>query len=575
MRSRTSTDGNISIALMLLAAIGSVLFTLCAGTLVYRSTNRLITAARWIGHTQEVLASLQSASQSVDRIESNGRLYLSTHDIDQLNSTRSAVLRLEATSLHIRGEVSDNPRQIQNLAALDTCVASVLKEAEALASATSTPHDEVFRCRQTINAMSEIEKKLLQERNESSQADAAVSLNSDLAFAATSIIILFVLFGFLLRDAFGRRKIARTARRANQELALTVAALEDKAYESQILTATREEFQLCTTLAQLYVAAAQRVAKLLPGSSGSLGTINNSRQLVEVVSQWGESTAFPDDATLTSLPDVFSPSDCCGLRSGSLRRRHVGESEIHCEHFRPSQRQPESYFCLPMMAYGEAIGVLFVEVPSSTVEAAVEKRSHTLGQMIQLLSISIASLQLRLKLEQQSIRDPLTNLFNRHFMQVCLQKELARSRRHRSPLAVFMLDVDHFKLFNDRFGHAAGDSVLQSVAATLQSSLRAEDIVCRYGGEEFLAILPDLNVDNAVQLADRIRLAVARIHTGSDVAARSPITISIGCALAASNQSDPAELIHRADLALYRAKHEGRNRVVFSEERSTSQLPSP
>ncbi len=571
MPSRTTSDGNASIALIVLAAIGSSLFTLSAGTLVYRSTDRLIVATRWVQHTQDVLTSLQSANQYVDRVESNGRLYLSTQDEDQLNIARSAVLRLEAASLRVRGQVGDNPGQSPNVASLDACAATLSREVDALPTAKFPPRDSVFRCRQTINAMSEIEKKLLQERTEASQTEASLSLNTDLAFAGISLVILSIVFFFLLRDALGRRKIARTSRRVNQELALSVAALEDQAHESQLLTATRDELQLCTSLAQLYTAAARSVAQLLPGSRGSLGMIDNSRHLVETVAHWGELTV-PGLATDNPLPEFFAPSACCGLRSGSLRWRRQGKSEIHCIHFHP-HLQPDSYLCLPMVAHGEAIGVLFVEVPTPAVEKAVDKRLQALSQRMQLISISIASLQLRLKLEQQSIRDSLTGLFNRHFMQVSLQKELARSRRRQSPLAVFMLDVDHFKSFNDHFGHAAGDAVLQSVAAILQSSIRAEDIVCRYGGEEFLVILPDVDPAAAAGLAERIRNAVTRIQTGSEFAACAAITISIGCAFASPDQTDPGELIHRADLALYRAKNEGRNRVILHND--STPVPSP
>ena len=119
------------------------------------------------------------------------------------------------------------------------------------------------------------------------------------------------------------------------------------------------------------------------------------------------------------------------------------------------------------------------------------------------------------------------------------------------------------------------DVVLQSVAAVLQSSLRAEDIVCRYGGEEFLVILPDVDAHAAATLAERIRLAITAIPTGSEFEICNAITISIGCALTTPGLTDPAELIHRADLALYRAKHEGRNRVVLHTPPLLSTTPEP
>jgi diguanylate cyclase (GGDEF)-like protein len=556
VRDKISQNPNFSIQLILAAALGSSVFTIAAGIMVYRSTSNLIAAARWVQHTQEVLTSLQTASQFVDRIESNGRLYLSTRDEEQLNAVRAAVLRLQASTLHLRVQTVDNPTQSGNLAALEDCSSGLSKDVDTLTATKAVPTLQLFRCRQAINQMSEEERNLLRERTEASQSGASVSLTTDIAFVGLSLTFLFVLFGFLLRDALARRRTAAQTTKTNQELAASVKALEERAGESQLLTTVRDELQLCVKLEQVYECGARTIGQLLPGSLGSLGMIDNSRHTVEAVAHWG------DPSATNPIPEIFTPASCCGLRSGSLRWRHAGFSQIHCTHFRGDVTPPDSYLCIPMSAHGETIGMLFVQATPESTPEIIAARLDGLRQIIQLIAMSVASLQLRLKLEHQSIRDPLTGLFNRHFMTIALQKEIARAKRKHHTLGVLMLDVDHFKTFNDQFGHAAGDIVLKSVAAALQTSVRTEDIVCRYGGEEFIIVLPEIDPGFALQLAERIREAVSRLGYRDGAIGRG-VTLSIGIAFYPDDGTEANDIIAKADQALYRAKNEGRDRVVF------------
>lgn len=555
MQSRSAANPNFSIALVLAAAIGSSVFTIAAGILVYGSTARLIAAAHWVEHTREVLNSLQSSTQYVDRIEASSRLYLSTQDEEQLSAMRSGVLSLQTMALHLRPQVADNPQQILSVAALEDCSSGLAKDLDSLARTKAVPNLQIFRCRQAINQMSEQEHDLLRTRTAASQGDASLSLTTDVAFAAISLVFLFVLFGFLLRDAFARRRIAAKTTAMNQELAASVKALEQQAEESHLLTSVRDELQLCVKLEHVYGCAERSISQLLPGSIGALGIIDNSRYMVETVAHWGGTPST------RPLPEIFAPTSCCGLRSGALRWRRPDLSQVHCTHF--THENPESYLCIPMGAHGETLGVLFLQATAQAPAPIIEGRLDGLREIIHLVGMSIASLHLRLKLEHQSIRDPLTGLFNRHFMQVTLEKELSRARRRENSLGVLMVDVDHFKAFNDQFGHAAGDSVLQSVAAALQSNVRAEDAACRYGGEEFLIVLPEISVEAAVELAERLRQIVSRLDDYRQASNTRPITISVGIALYPVDALDPAELIDKADQALYRAKNEGRNKVVL------------
>jgi len=196
MPTKSSANPNFSISLIIVAAVAAALFTLAAGGLLYQSTNRLISSAHWVEHTQDVITSLQSSTQFVERIESSSRLFLSTKDEDQFNAARAGVLRLEVTAAHFKGQIADNPSQFENAVQLEQCAASLTKALDNLTSSKILPRDQIFRCRQTINLASEQEKKLLSERTEASRAEASLSLTTDLAFAGISLVSLCLLFAF-------------------------------------------------------------------------------------------------------------------------------------------------------------------------------------------------------------------------------------------------------------------------------------------------------------------------------------------------------------------------------------------
>jgi len=218
--------------------------------------------------------------------------------------------------------------------------------------------------------------------------------------------------------------------------------------------------------------------------------------------------------------------------------------------------------------------MVYIECVSSGIAAMVDANLRALQQMVELASIRIAGLNLRTILEHQSIRDSLTNLFNRRFMEIALDRELRRALRHQKPLAVLMLDLDHFKMLNDTYGHEAGDVVLREIAGIMRQAVRSEDTVCRYGGEEFVAILPELGTDEALNRAESIRHMVSELriyHRGESL---REVTISIGVAVYPHNSDSPEQLLSLADRALYEAKHLGRNRVVLAEQQAAQPVQS-
>jgi diguanylate cyclase (GGDEF)-like protein len=182
-----------------------------------------------------------------------------------------------------------------------------------------------------------------------------------------------------------------------------------------------------------------------------------------------------------------------------------------------------------------------------------------------LTALVLNNAQLREALREQSIRDPLTGLYNRRYMQEMLSQHISRVTRHLRPLGVIMIDIDGFKNFNDTHGHAAGDALLRELGRFLQTRVRLEDVACRYGGEEFILILPESTLEGAQKRAEQLRQEANGLRARDAGQTIEGITLSLGVAVYPMHARTKDALLRAADAALYRAKREGRNRVVVAE----------
>jgi diguanylate cyclase (GGDEF)-like protein len=215
--------------------------------------------------------------------------------------------------------------------------------------------------------------------------------------------------------------------------------------------------------------------------------------------------------------------------------------------------------CYPLVASGAAVGVLGVEDAGGL--QADERRA--LGAVAASLAIAVRNVQLIQTMRESSLRDSLTGCFNRGHAVEAVERELRLVRRTGRPVSILLLDIDHFKSINDQHGHLRGDDVLRAVSAQLSRTLRSTDVRCRYGGDEFLVILPDTPVLGAEQVAECLRREIGAMAIGDGAAAFS-ITISLGIAGSAPEVVDAARFIERADAALYQAKRAGRDRWTVS-----------
>jgi diguanylate cyclase (GGDEF)-like protein len=515
----------------------------------------MIVVRNWLEHSHSILTNLQTTSQRLDRIDYSMQMYKVTKDEEDLRSAKSAAMAMHVGEGSLRNLLRDNPSQTHHADELETALHQLDRTIGSASESKTNAEEEIRECRRIVSVLQSEERDLLRQRSEESQTSGFRSLMSGAGYIGSSLIVVLVLFGFLLRDAMRRSHSEQQLTLTNDRLEATIEELERRGREAAVLKDARDELQLCVTSKEAQECTVRHLEALIPGSSGATFIINNSRSMLEMAATWNKPSF---------LGDGFELDACCGLRVGRARWRKPEHSEIDCNHF--SAPPPDNYICIPLAAHGDTLGFVFASFPTREISDLAGTRAGMMHEMVELASISIASLNLRSKLENQSIRDGLTNLFNRHFMEVALERELHRAARRNTTLAVFMLDVDHFKTFNDTFGHEAGDAILREVADCFRHTVRKEDIICRYGGEEFVIILPEISEELALDLADLIRIAVSKIHLELKGVGLRKVTLSIGVAMYPQPARDAADLLRLADQALYAAKRNGRDQVRAATE---------
>lgn len=220
---------------------------------------------------------------------------------------------------------------------------------------------------------------------------------------------------------------------------------------------------------------------------------------------------------------------------------------------------------VPIRLGGRIIGVLCHEHIGPMKRWSMEEQGFALA-VADIVSLALANLKLRETLRNQAIRDPLTGLFNRRYMEESLKREMYRAMRRGTKLGIIMLDIDHFKRFNDTYGHAAGDALLQELGNFLQARIRKEDIACRYGGEEFTLILPDSSLEDTRRRAEELREEVKHLHVRYNGEPIGNVTLSLGVAVFPDHGETAETVLQTADWALYLAKEKGRDQVVVVGE---------
>jgi len=556
----------------LFSAIGVFLVI---GLLSYYNVRRLTENSRLVTHTQKVLAELEATLAAVTDVESGTRGYVITGDRRFLDPVRVAVPRVRGQLQVVRGLTSDNARQQGRLVQLASKVEEKIRFNEQVIAVRQNEGGQAAtrlietgkgklamdEIRRLVGEMVGEENTLLIQRTEESERAA---IRTSVAVAALLLLAMILLAGayhVTQRDLAYRRQAEEGAQEAQAKLQQSISQLEKRTAEITLLSQLAQLLQVCQTEEEAYRVVAGSAQKLFPTESGALCVLRDSRQLAEVVASWG------DDPGTASM---FPPEDCWALRSGRSHCVEETGSAVRCPHVRPAPAL--CYLCIPLMAQGKALGILHfqgapqqepaTEAMQERLKAAKKELASTLAEHV---SLALANLRLRETLRTQSIRDPLTGAFNRRYMVESLERELHRASRSERPLGAIMVDIDHFKKYNDTYGHEAGDALLKELAKFLQAQVRGGDIACRYGGEEFVLILPEASPEVTLRRAEQMREGVKRLNVVHHGQPLGRITLSLGVAGYPGDGQTPDELLRAADAALYQAKERGRDRVVVSQ----------
>lgn len=551
---------NRSILLLVVGATGAVLFICAAAVIFYRNTQRLLASRVLEEHSQEILSRLQTESARLERMDYLTRIYLDERSADDKNTVQTTQGVLDSTLSDLEKVIWDT-KQRDRARFAHACTDELIQRVNALLATSQSSETEragltrkMLECRDLVDRMETEEELLLKQRIAEADQRAYRNLLTGGLFLIVSLFTVLSLFGLLLRDVWKQAGSEAQIFDTSERLKGTVQELKSQAAEISLITSLREELQLCTTPEEAHRTTVRYVAKVLPQAKIALMTVDSARKMMQVA-------ATSDDQT--QILDEFPISACCGLRAGRPRRRKAGESEIECRHF--AGKPPENYLCMPLVAHGETLGLLYIGGHGTEDSEEIDLHHRLMERTSEIASVWIASLNLRIQLEEQSIRDGLTNLYNRRFMEMALDREALLAIRRKTDLSVLMMDIDHFKRFNDTFGHEAGDQVLRGVAGILRHGVRTEDIACRYGGEELLLILPGTGAEVARERADEIRCRISEMQLDIPGSGSKQVTVSIGVATFPQMGQTAEELVRSADRALYVAKSNGRNRVEMAE----------
>jgi diguanylate cyclase (GGDEF)-like protein len=373
-----------------------------------------------------------------------------------------------------------------------------------------------------------------------------------------------------LKQEIAERKRADEAlQKANEKLRVAVHESFQQNRHMVLFHEMSDLLQTCQTRDEAYTAIAQFAPKIFANESGALYMFHNAKNLLEAVAVWGNSP--PQE-------NVFEPAECWAMRRSSIYHFKDANSKLICKHV--SGPLTSGYFCIPIIAHSEAMGLLHVQNASlqkpsligAPLKNPLDFKERLALNLAKHIGLSLSNLRLRESLHSQAVRDPLTGLYNRRYMEETMERELTRARRHGLCLGIIMLDIDYFKQFNDAFGHTMGDLLLSGLGHYINTQIRGEDIACRFGGEEFLVILPGASLEATLARAEQFRLGIKQLRVRNGDLVHEPISVSIGMAVFPQHGSSAEAVTMAADAALYQAKNSGRDRLIIAQE--TFELPN-
>ena len=365
-----------------------------------------------------------------------------------------------------------------------------------------------------------------------------------LFLAGLLIVILFIMLGLgMMTYHFVQNRLELKQHQLEDDVALRTKEIE-------LLQRLANMLAACNSISEAQQVVEDVIPRILGHVNGAVAMIRSSRNQLEIKLDWGGE--WPG-------AKAYAPDECWALRKGKYHLSQDSFASLPCSHM--DGIGDHHCLCIPLIAHGNTIGIMHFDMGEKAFDHEIMQLAFTVAEH---LGLALANLNLQEKLREQAVRDPLTGLHNRRYLEEAMPQEIMRAKRHQQPLSVLMLDMDHFKLFNDNFGHDAGDYVLKSLAIMLNDCLRGEDTACRIGGEEMAVLLPNTDSLAAGVVAKRLCEEVRKMALSFRGQSLGNLTLSIGVASNADAASGE-DMLKQADLALYEAKDKGRNQYRYCD----------
>lgn len=352
-------------------------------------------------------------------------------------------------------------------------------------------------------------------------------------------------------DISGRKEAEFKLRVAQAQLAQRVNELEARTHQITLLTEMSNMLQVCLRPAEAYNFVGRYAARLFPQTAGVLMILDSDGKQLLPQARWGQ---------MELEPLAYSTEDCWALRSGQAYLAAEGGTARLCRHFQ--LKLDYGSLCVPILSEGEIIGVINL-LTSDRNGVLMEAQVELASAMAEQIGLALSNLQLRDNLHQQAIHDPLTGLYNRYHLRNALESELAVSEQTGAPVSVVMIDLDHFKAMNTRYGHLNVDALLAEFGKLMHAFTINGEVALRYGGDEFVLILPNTSLEQAGERAEQLSRRVRQLVVNLGGQSIQNLTLSIGIAGWPRHGRTITELLKAADAALFRAK-EDRDRVVIA-----------
>lgn len=382
-----------------------------------------------------------------------------------------------------------------------------------------------------------------------------------MTFELMTILAIMVILsiGFLVGTSYLSNR--RINLRVEEEQTKQDERIRQRTNEIELMHRLANMLAACNNMVEAQKIVSDVLPRILGNVNGSVSLMRASRNQLVTQLDWGEE--WPGSRS-------FAPDECWSLRKGRVYQSNDEFHTLSCEHM--ENVGDNQTLCIPLTAHGNTIGIMHLYFGSSEIE--IDEITEQLAfSVAEHLGLALANLSLQEKLRSQALSDPLTGLFNRRFFEQKLTEHAMNSATSEQPLSLLMLDLDHFKRFNDNFGHDAGDFVLKEISALLKRSVGDDEIACRLGGEELAVLLPQSNMKQATEFANTLCEAVRSLHLEHKGLSLGQLGVSIGVSTYPKPSSDMESLVKMADQALYMAKDLGRSRVVNYDEYQTHKKP--